>query len=64
MRIVTSLLERIEGIELFPLISLAIFLIVFLLAMVYTFTMKKQHSEEYRNFPLDETDSSLHQDIS
>lgn len=63
MRIVSSLLERIEGISLFPLISLAIFLIVFAMALVYTFTMKKQHSEEYKNFPLDETEADSHQDI-
>lgn len=64
MRIVTSLFERIAGIELFPIISLIIFLTVFAFALIYALTMKRQDSKEYSSFPLEENNTGTHKDIS
>jgi hypothetical protein len=53
MRIVTSLFDSIQGIYWFPIIALFIFLIIFVVMTIHTFTIKKSYEDELRRMPLD-----------
>ena len=53
MQIVSSLLAGIEGIYWFPVISLFIFLIIFGVMIVHTFSIKKSYADEVSRMPLD-----------
>jgi len=61
MKIVINTLEQIGGVEIYPIISLLIFFILFS-AMVYlVLTSKKEYIDEMKNLPLDD-DDDLHFD--
>jgi len=47
-----NVLEVVQGIEIFPMISLVIFVGFFLMMLTYVFTMNKQQVEELENMPL------------
>ncbi len=47
-----NVLETIQGIEIFPLISLVIFVGFFVLMLTYVATMSKSQVEELENMPL------------
>lgn len=47
-----NVLETIQGIEIFPLISLVIFVGFFVLMLTYVATMSKDKVEELENMPL------------
>lgn len=47
----------IEGIEIYPIISLLIFFIFFAMLFVWVFTAKKQHIDEMSNLPFDTTNN-------
>jgi hypothetical protein len=53
MRIVSSLFDSIQGIYWFPIIALFIFLLIFLVMVIHTFTIKKSLEDELRRMPLD-----------
>lgn len=53
MRIVTSLFDSIEGVYWFPLIALFIFLVIFVVMMIHTFSLKKSYENELSRMPLD-----------
>jgi cbb3-type cytochrome oxidase subunit 3 len=56
MKIVINTLEQIGGVEIYPIISLLIFFILFS-AMVYlVLTSKKEYIDEMKNLPLDDGD--------
>jgi cbb3-type cytochrome oxidase subunit 3 len=56
MKIVINTLEQIGGVEIYPIISLLIFFILFS-AMVYlVMTSKKEYIDEMKNLPLDDND--------
>jgi len=46
-------LESIAGISIYPMISLLIFFLFFLLLTVYLFKANKQHISEMKNIPLE-----------
>jgi cytochrome c oxidase cbb3-type subunit 3 len=46
-------LESIAGIAIYPMISLFIFFVFFMLLTVYLFKANKQHISELKNIPLD-----------
>lgn len=46
-------LENIDGVEIYPMISLLIFFVFFVALFWWVFTAKKQHIEEVSNIPLD-----------
>ncbi len=45
--------ESISGIDIYPIISLSIFLIFFIVLLVYVFKMDKQRVAEISSLPLD-----------
>jgi hypothetical protein len=46
-------LKSISGIEIYPLISLLIFVAFFTLLIIYTLKASKQYIQEMKNIPLD-----------
>jgi cbb3-type cytochrome oxidase subunit 3 len=48
-------LSSIAGIEVYPLISLVIFFLFFIVLFVYVFTTKKEHIAEVEAMPLNDS---------
>jgi len=46
--------EKIEGIEIYPIISQLIFVTFFVLVLVYVAKMKKSRIDEMKQMPLDQ----------
>jgi len=57
MRIVSSLFDSIEGIYWFPVIALLIFVVIFIVMTIHTFTLKKNYVKEVSRLPLDPDES-------
>ncbi len=56
MKIVTHTLEQINGVEIYPIISLIIFLVFFIIIGIQVFNADKDYIEEMKNMPLDDND--------
>ena len=56
MKIVINTLEQIGGVEIFPIISLLIFFVLFSAVTYLVLTSKKEYIEEMKNLPLDDGD--------
>lgn len=54
LRFVKNHLESITGIEIYPLISLMIFFVFFVVLFWWVFTAKKEYIKKVSNIPLDE----------
>ena len=61
MKIVINTLEQIEGVEIFPIISLLMFFILFSTMTYFVMTARKEYIDEMKNMPLDDGDD-LHYD--
>ena len=53
LKFIKGHMESIEGIEIYPMISLLIFFIFFSLLFWWVFTAKKEHIKEVSNIPLE-----------
>jgi hypothetical protein len=53
MKFAKQYLETIEGIEIYPIISLSIFFTFFALLLWWVFTAKKDYIEEAKDLPFD-----------
>lgn len=53
LRFIKGNLENIDGVVIYPLISLIIFVVFFVALFWWVFTAKKSHIEEVSNIPLD-----------
>jgi hypothetical protein len=53
LKFVKSHMESITGIEIYPLISLSIFFVFFVLLFWWVLTAKKEYIETVSNIPLD-----------
>ncbi len=56
LRFIKQNLETISGIEIFPLISLVIFVLFFVIMLVRVFKMKKTYVSEISDYPLNDSD--------
>lgn len=56
MKIVSNLLEGIEGIQIFYIIGLLIFVLLFIVIFVRTMRMSNKDMDEIKNSILQETD--------
>jgi len=56
MKIVSHTLEQISGIEIYPIISLLLFFIFFIVVGYMVLTADKEYIEEMKNLPLDKND--------
>jgi hypothetical protein len=61
LKIVIQQLEQINGVEIYPIISLVIFFTFFILVGYLVLTTPESYIEEMSNMPLDE-DSDLQDD--
>jgi len=52
LKFVKGNLENIDGVAIYPMISLLIFFIFFVVLFWWVFTAKKAHIEEVSNIPL------------
>ena len=58
LKFVKHNLESISGVEIFPIISLLIFFIFFLVLYTWVFTYKKEKIAEMRNIPFNGDDQN------
>ncbi len=58
LKFIKGHMESIEGIEIYPMISLLIFFIFFAALFWWVFTAKKEHIKEVSNIPL-ETENEI-----
>jgi cbb3-type cytochrome oxidase subunit 3 len=49
-----NVIESIQGIEIFPLISLVIFFAFFAMVIIWVIRLKRKELDEYANMPLEE----------
>lgn len=54
LKFIKGNLENIEGVEIYPIISLLIFFIFFTALFWWVFTTKKAHIETVSNIPLED----------
>ena len=54
LRFIKGNLENIDGVQIYPIISLLIFFIFFVVLFWWVFTAKKEHIAEVSNIPLDD----------
>ena len=50
---IRNLLQSIEGVEIYPLISLVVFIIFFVVILVWMFKIDKNYVKEMEQLPLD-----------
>jgi cbb3-type cytochrome oxidase subunit 3 len=53
-----QILENIAGIEIYPVITLIIFFVFFLLVLGWIFTLNKKYITRMENIPLDENNTN------
>lgn len=63
MKIVSNVLENIQGIQIFYIIGLLIFVLLFVVILIRTIRMPKKETEEIKNSILDddETEDNIRQ---
>jgi len=54
LKFIKGNLENIEGVEIYPMVSLLIFFIFFVVLFWWVFTAKKEHITEVSNIPLND----------
>ncbi|MFO8148448.1 MAG: CcoQ/FixQ family Cbb3-type cytochrome c oxidase assembly chaperone [Bacteroidota bacterium] len=58
LKFVKGHMESIDGIEIYPIISLLIFFIFFVVLFIWVFTAKKTYIENVSQIPLDNSNDS------
>ena len=56
MSIIKEYLADVNGADIFAIISLIIFLLVFILMVIHTFSLGKKEIKDYKNLPLENDD--------
>jgi hypothetical protein len=59
MKIVINTLERIQGVEIYPIISLLIFFTFFAVTAYLVFNLDKGYINDMKNLPLEEDEDDL-----
>lgn len=59
LKFVKHYMESINGIEIYPMISLLIFFIFFVILFWWVFTAKKEYIQEVSNLPLDNQNDTI-----
>ncbi len=57
MKIVMNTLERIQGVEIYPIISLVIFFSFFAIMTFLVFNLDKGYINDMKNMPLEDDDN-------
>jgi cbb3-type cytochrome oxidase subunit 3 len=53
LKFISKYADKINGIDIYPIISLIIFVVFFTAMLVYVMKMKKSSIDEMKNLPLD-----------
>jgi cbb3-type cytochrome oxidase subunit 3 len=53
LKFISKYADKINGIDIYPIISLIIFVVFFIAMLVYVKKMKKSSIDEMKNLPLD-----------
>lgn len=59
LRYIKGNLENINGVEIYPIISLLIFFIFFAALFYWVFTAKKEHIKEVSNIPFENNQNDI-----
>lgn len=62
LKFIKGNLENIDGVTIYPIISLLIFFIFFSALFLWVFTAKKSHIEEVSNIPLND-DATINNNV-
>ncbi|MBK5212777.1 MAG: CcoQ/FixQ family Cbb3-type cytochrome c oxidase assembly chaperone [Flavobacteriaceae bacterium] len=54
LRFIKGNLENIDDVQIYPMISLIIFFVFFVVLFYWVFTAKKEHIDEVSNIPLED----------
>ena len=54
LKFIKGNLENIDGVEIYPMVSLLIFFIFFVALFAWVITAKKEHIKQVSNIPLEE----------
>jgi tellurite resistance protein TehA-like permease len=57
MKIINQFIDVMEGVEVFPIISLLIFFVFFTLVILRTLYMRKEVVEEMKEIPFDKSEN-------
>lgn len=63
LKFVKGHMESIEGIEVYPVISLLIFFIFFALLFIWVFTAKKNYIKQVSNIPFENDEETKNQNL-
>lgn len=63
LKFVKGNLENIDGVAIYPIISLLIFFLFFVILFFWVFTAKKAYIKEVSEIPLEEDDQNNHNTI-
>lgn len=59
MRIVSRLLNDIDGIYWFPIIALVLFVVIFIAVVMHTMFIKKEKADEMARLPLEDDEEEM-----
>ena len=59
LRFIKHNLESIDGVAIFPIVSLLLFFIVFVVMIIIVFGYKKKYIDDISNIPLEEDEQNL-----
>jgi cbb3-type cytochrome oxidase subunit 3 len=63
LKFIKGNLENIDGVAIYPIISLLIFFVFFLLLFWWVFTAKKKYIEEVSNIPFEEDNTNMNNQL-
>lgn len=59
LKFIKGNLENIDGVEIYPMVSLLIFFIFFVALFAWVITAKKEHIKQVSNIPLEDDNQEL-----
>ena len=59
LRFIKHNLESIDGVAIFPIVSLLLFFAVFVIMLIIVFGYKKKYIDDVSNLPLEEDENNL-----
>jgi hypothetical protein len=54
MNIIKEYLADVKGVEIFAIVSLVIFIVIFTLMVIHTFSIRKTEIRAFKNLPLED----------
>ena len=63
LKFVKGNLENIDGVQIYPMISLLIFFVFFVILFYWVLTASKQHIAEVSNIPLEDDNNVINEEL-